>query len=307
MSEKTHAPVGKASPHEPARSTQAASKRKQAKILAFVNQKGGTGKTTTAQNLAVCLALHHDKRVLCIDLDPQGNFGQGLLPDPISTTKTADRLLMVPKANVAEYIIPIRPGVDLIPNRYQRELHEAVDSLPLSANVLRKQLSPVLARYDFILVDTPAGLCRSTQIGVDAADQVVIVISCGRYALQGTVSMIDWIGEICAKLCKRMPAVKVLLNNFNERRRFDREFKQEVEYIFGDDLYQTQIRPSIRIVEAAAQGLSVIEYTQLSPGVTDFKRLSREMLGLPISVAMPANVMAEHEPQQKKGVLQFIS
>jgi len=178
---------------------------------------------------------------------------------------------------------------------------------PLSANVLRKQLSPVLARYDFILVDTPAGLCRSTQIGVDAADQVVIVISCGRYALQGTVSMIDWIGEICAKLCKRMPAVKVLLNNFNERRRFDREFKQEVEYIFGDDLYQTQIRPSIRIVEAAAQGLSVIEYTQLSPGVTDFKRLSREMLGLPISVAMPANVMAEHEPQQKKGVLQFIS
>src|SRR5437867_3116299 len=132
MSEKSYAPAGMASPREGTRYAPGSSKDKQASILAFVNQKGGTGKTTTAQNLAICFARLHGQRVLCIDLDPQGNFGEGLLSTPINTTKTADRLLLVPKANAAEYIIPLRPGVDLIPNRFQRELHDGVDRLPNS-------------------------------------------------------------------------------------------------------------------------------------------------------------------------------
>ncbi len=90
MTEQTRAPVQINRPNDETEKT--SSKRTLAKSLTFVNQKGGTGKTTTAQNLAVCLSLLHDKRVLCIDLDPQGNFGQGLTFDPISTTKTADRL-----------------------------------------------------------------------------------------------------------------------------------------------------------------------------------------------------------------------
>src|ERR1700752_1316305 len=87
-------------------------RKKPAQIFAFVNQKGGTGKTTVAQNLAVCFGLHQDKRVLCIDLDPQGNLGQGLVFDDVSTAKTADRLLVVPKVNIDEYIVPVRPGID---------------------------------------------------------------------------------------------------------------------------------------------------------------------------------------------------
>jgi cellulose biosynthesis protein BcsQ len=307
MPEKNSAPAGMASPREEAIGIQASSKSKQAMILAFVNQKGGTGKTTIAQNLAVCFALLHKQRVLCVDLDPQGNFGQGLLSTPISTTKTADRLLLVPKATVAEYIMPLRPGVDLIPNRFQRELHEGVDRLPICGQALRKQLSQVTAQYDYILIDTPAGLCKSTGIGIDAADQVIIVVSCGKYALRGMSVVIDWMSENSTQLGKGMPHVKVVLNNFDERRRYDREFKREVEYIFGEDLYQTQIRTTIRIVEASAQAKAVVELGQLNTGATDFSRLSREMLGLPQSAAPLAEANAENEPQPRSGLLKLVS
>jgi chromosome partitioning protein len=255
-------------------------KRTPARILAFVNQKGGTGKTTTAQNLAVCFGLYYGKRVLAVDLDPQGNFGQGLSFDPISTSKTADRLLVVPKVNIDEYIIPIRPGVDLIHNSFQKELREAVDRLPLYPGLLRKQLGPAINRYDYVIVDTPASLSRSTQFGVDAADQIILVVSCGIYGLKGMVTVIDWMSATCNRLSKPIPTVRVILNNYDERRRFDREFKQEIEHIFGHDLFRTQIRTSTRIVEAAANGIAVIEHNQPCSAASDFLQLSREILGL---------------------------
>jgi chromosome partitioning protein len=285
MLEKTPAPVNPdqlrrrdSLPPEPLPQTQA-------QVVAFVNQKGGTGKTTITQNLAVCLALEHNKRVLCVDLDPQGNLGHSLALEPITSTKTADRLLLVPSANIAEYIIPVRAAIDLIPNRYQRDLRENVERLPVSENLLRKHLSRVLTQYDYILIDTPAGLSRSTQAGIDVASQVVIVVSCGSYTLKGVSALVTWIGEISALRGKRSPAIRIALNHYDERQRFDRELEQELQGSFGDSLYQTRIRTSLRIVEAAARSKSVIEYLPVSTASTDFRRLSREILGLPLSVA----------------------
>ncbi len=288
MTIHTRTPLHLCPPLEEQRTT--APRRKPAQIIAFVNQKGGTGKTTAAQNLAMCFALHHGKRVLGVDLDPQGNFGQGLFYEPISTAKTADRLLMVPKANIDEYIIPVRSGLDLIHNAFQKELHENVDRLPLSPDLLRRQLGPALTKYDYIVVDTPASLCRSTQVGIDAADQVVVVISCGVYGLSGMVSVIDWVSGICVRLSKRLPKIRVVLNNYDERRRFDREFKQQVQYIFGDELFRTQIRTSTRVVEAAAAGRAVVEQMPLHPVAHDFLRLGQEVLGLSASAESPVEL-----------------
>jgi chromosome partitioning protein len=256
-------------------------RKEPAKILAFVNQKGGTGKTTIAQNLAVCFGLYHEKRVLCVDLDPQGNFGQGLVRNQIDTPKTADRLLVVPKASIDEYIIKVRPNIDLIHNRFQKELHESVDRLPLLPDLLRRQIGPALSRYDYIFIDTPAGLCRSTQIAVEAANQVVLIVSCGMYGLKDMIAVMDWMLENCNRLIKPMPSIKVALNNYDWRRRFDRDFKLELEQIFGAELLQTHIRASVRIIEAAAQGIAVVEHNQDYPVAEDFKWLSREILGLP--------------------------
>jgi chromosome partitioning protein len=257
-------------------------KKEPAQVLAFVNQKGGTGKTTTALNLAVCFGLHHDKRVLCVDLDPQGDLSQGLVYGQINSQKTADRLLVVPKLNIDEYIVPVRPNIDLIPNKYQKDLREAVDRLPLVHDLLRKQLGQAIKRYDYVIVDTPAGLCRSTQLGIDAADQVVIVVSCAMYGLKGIIAVIDWMASIYDQFTKRMPSIKVVLNNYDDRRRFDREFKREVLHIFGGDLLQTHIRTSPRIVEVAAQGVAVVEFDNPCSAAEDFKWLSLELLG-PVS------------------------
>src|SRR5215470_13858524 len=255
-------------------------KEEPAKVLAFVNQKGGTGKTTIAQNLAVCFGLRHNKRLLCIDLDPQGNLGHGLVYDQINNPKTADRLLVVPKADIDEYIVSVRPNIDLIHNKFQKDLREAVDRLPLSPDLLRNQLGSALRRYDYVIIDTPAGLCRSTQVGVDAADQVILVVSCGMYGLKGMIAVIDWMAGIQKRLVKPMPSIKVVLNNYDERRRFDRDFIQEIQHIFGDDLFQTHVRTSTRIIEAAARGVSVIEYDDACGAAEDFEWLSLEVLGL---------------------------
>src|SRR5499426_2719251 len=257
-------------------------KKEPAKVIAFVNQKGGAGKTTIAQNLAVCFGLRHDKRVLCVDLDPQGNLGHGLVYGQIDSPKTADRLLVVPKVEIDEYIIQVRPNVDLIHNKFQQDLREAVDRLPLYPNLLRKQLGAALKRYDYVVIDTPAGLCRSTQVGIDAADQVVLVVSCGMYGLKGMIAVVDWMAGIHNRLAKPMPSIKVVLNNYDERRRFDRDFIQEIKRIFGDDLYQTHIRTSTRIIESSARGVAVIEYDSSCGAAEDFETLSREVLGLVI-------------------------
>jgi chromosome partitioning protein len=203
-----------------------------------------------------------------------------LVHDQINNPKTADRLLVVPKVEIDEYINRVRPNIDLIHNKFQKDLREAVDRLPLAPNLLRMQLGSALRRYDYVIVDTPAGLCRSTQVGVDAADQVILVVSCGVYGLKGMIAVLDWMAGIQKRLVKPMPSIKVVLNNYDERRRFDREFIQEIRRLFGDDLFNSHIRTSTRIIEAAARGVAVIEYDNSCGAAQDFEWLSKEFLGL---------------------------
>ncbi|MFN0120684.1 MAG: ParA family protein [Blastocatellia bacterium] len=296
MEERPLTPVDRFRLVEKSHGSPAGKTRHRATVLAFVNQKGGTGKTTITQNLAVCLALQHRKRVLCIDLDPQGNLGQSLMREPASFSRTADRLLLVPSANIHEYCLSVRDSITIVPNRYQRDLRENVERLPSSENLLKKHLERISDQYDYILIDTPAGLCRSTQAAVDTADEVVVVVSCGSYTLRGTAEVMNWVGDLSARAGRRAPVVRIVLNNFDERRKFDREFREQMLGHYGAHVFQTQIRTSVRIVEASANGVGVLEYQPVSMAATDFKRLSREFLGLPISVVEPLPVTADILP-----------
>src|SRR5262249_45170594 len=188
---------------------------------------------------------------------------QGLVYGHINNSNTADRLLVAHKVDVDEYIVQARPNIDLIHNKFQKQLCEAEDHLQLYPGLLREQLGLALNRYDYAIIDTPAGLCRSTQIGIDAADHVILVVSCGMYELKGMIAVVDWMAGIHSRLARPLPSIKVVLNNYDDNRRFDREFMREIERIFGDDLFQTHIRTSARIIEAAARGVAVIEYDNL--------------------------------------------
>ncbi len=161
--------------------------------------------------------------------------------------------------------------------------------------VIRPGIGPAPTRYDYVIVATPAGLCRSTQIGIDAAHQVVLAVSCGIYGLKGMVAVIDWMAGIYNRFARPMPSIKVVLNNYDERRRFDREFKREILHIFSDDLFQTHIRTSARIIEAAAQGMSVVESSPFCSAAEDFKWLSREILGMPPGYEPSAGSDRSHE------------
>jgi cellulose biosynthesis protein BcsQ len=108
--------------------------------------------------------------------------------------------------------------------------------------------------------------------------------------------MLDWFVTHCHTRSKPLPDIRLILNNFDPRRRFDREFREEVEYIFGEELYQTHIRPSVKIVEAAANGTTVIEHSENSGGAIDFKLLAREILGLPTDVNPQAKTEMAFEP-----------
>lgn len=196
-----------------------------------------------------------------------------------------------PPIPVNEYIIKVRPNIDLIPNRFQKELHEAVDRLQLYPDLLRRKIGPALARYDYVFIDTPSGLCRSTQIGIESANQVNLIVSCGVYGLKEMIAVIDWMLGNCNRFIKPMPSIRVALNNYDERRRFDRDFELELQRIFGEELLQTHIRTSVRISEAAAQGMSVVEHNHDYPVAEDFKWLSREILGLPLEREQSAGLV----------------
>src|SRR5262249_22454456 len=117
-------------------------------------------------------------------------------------------------------------------------------------------------------------------VGVDAADQVILVVSCGMYGLKGMIAVVDWMTGIQKRLVKPMPSSKGVLNNYDERPRFEREFLQGRRRPFGDKLLNTHNRTSTRIIEAAARGVAVIEYDNSCGAAQDFEWLSREFLGV---------------------------
>ena len=160
------------------------------KILAFANHKGGVGKTTCAQNLAACLVEQHGQKVLAVDLDSQGNLTEGITRLTIDPEKTTFRLLLDEAADIDDYIVNLRPGFDIIPNLYQKEIEDLIFKRPEDYWRLTERLAPLRSKYDAILLDTPPGLGLPTKSAIAAADEVIIVLSCGFYALRGAATVL---------------------------------------------------------------------------------------------------------------------
>jgi chromosome partitioning protein len=249
------------------------------RVIALANQKGGVGKTTTAINLGAALA-EHGKRVLLVDMDPQGALSVGLGLNPQALEQTLYNLLMEPKRDAAAVISGSKiDGLDLLPSNIDLAAAEVM----LVGEVAREQalarvLRPLRKRYDFLLIDCPPSLGLLTVNALTAADGVLIPLECEYFALRGMALLMDTISKITERLNPNLEIVGILATMYDARTVHGREVLGRVEDAFGDQVFRTVIGRTIRFAEAPVAGQSILTYAADSSGAAAYRELAKEVL-----------------------------
>jgi chromosome partitioning protein len=244
-------------------------------VIAFANQKGGVAKTTTTLNLAVAFTeMGHS--VLAIDLDPQGNLtmSQGMNPDNVERSMF----------DVLVHAVPIE---DVI---HRAEVDVAVSSIDLAGaelalssmigreRALQKALFPVRSKYEYILIDTPPSLGLLTINALTAADSVIVPVQCEYLSLRGLVQLEGTLSMIRENLNPSVEIRGILPTMFDSRTLHSREAIEMLKENFGDLVFDTRIRKTIRYAEAPVQGSSVLKYEPSGPAAEAYRELAKEVL-----------------------------
>ncbi len=249
-------------------------------VLAIANQKGGVGKTTTAINLTAALASN-GRRVLLIDLDPQGNATTGVGLDKRRLQKSIYDVLSG-RMPVIEAVVPIAApsaAFQILPAT--RDLTAAEVALTRSGraeNRLRELLVPVRASFDDILIDCPPSLNVLTVNALVAADAVMIPVQCEYYALEGLSSLLGTIQEIQRALNPALRIDGLLRTMFDARSSLNNEVSSELIMHFGEQVYRTVIPRNVRLAEAPSHGVPVLGYDVQSRGALAYLALADERL-----------------------------
>ena len=245
------------------------------RVIAFANQKGGVAKTTTTLNLGVALK-EQGHRVLCVDLDPQGNLtmSQGWNPDEIERSLFD---VLVHKLRITEII---REGeVDVAVSSIDLAGAElALSSMIGRERALEKALLPVRDNYDFILVDTPPSLGLLTVNALVAADSVIVPVQCEYLSLRGLVQLENTLSMVRENLNPLVEIKGILATMYDRRLLHSREAVEILKENFGGLVLNTKIRKTIRYAEAPVKGQSVLKYDPSGEAAEMYRDLAREVL-----------------------------
>jgi chromosome partitioning protein len=244
-------------------------------VIALANQKGGVAKTTTTLNLGVAL-VERGKRVLCVDLDPQSNLtmSQGIDPDELDRT-------------MFDVLVHKTPLEDVI---LEREIDLAASSIDLAGaelalssmigreRALQKALLPVRGRYDYVLIDTPPSLGLLTINALTAADGVIVPVQCEYLSLRGLIQLENTLTMIRENLNPDVRIAGILPTMFDGRTLHSREAVEILQENFGDLVFETKIRKTIRYAEAPVKGTSVLKYDSKGKAAKAYRDLAEEVL-----------------------------
>ena len=247
------------------------------RVISFANQKGGVAKTTTTLNLGVALAEQNLKVLLC-DLDPQGNLtmSQGLNPD------TIERSMF----DVLVHRLPIQEVI------HHTEVDLAVSSIDLAGaelalssmigreRALEKALAPVRENYDYVLIDTPPSLGLLTINALVASDHVIVPVQCEYLSLRGLVQLENTLAMVRENLNPHVAVEGIVATMFDGRTLHSREAIEILEENFGDLVYRTRIRKTVRYAEAPVKGSSVLKYDPTGAAAEAYRELAREVVAV---------------------------
>jgi chromosome partitioning protein len=250
-----------------------------ARVISMCNQKGGVGKTTTTINLGASLA-EFGRKVLLVDFDPQGSLSVGLGLNPHEMDLTIYNLLMDRETTLDEVVVPSGiAGMDLLPSNIDLSAAE----VQLVHEVAREQtlqrvLAPALEHYDIILIDCQPSLGLLTVNALTASDGVIVPLECEYFALRGVALLKTTIDKVRERLNPKLEIDGVLGTMFDGRTLHSREVMERLVSAWGDKVFHTVIRRTVKFSDATVAGEPITSYASSSTGADHYRQLAKEVL-----------------------------